>query len=77
MTEYGKKTATTDDTMAKQLIAARYTYHRQMITKYASHPDGDALYRRSMQNYDDIIARAGEGGSQEANIGDMEKGFYL
>ncbi|MCK5444184.1 MAG: hypothetical protein KAI73_01095 [Rhodospirillaceae bacterium] len=69
----------------RQLHAARYTYHRQMIHKYGlmvrsmniGEAQADELYRTAMDNYDGIIKAAADGASQEANEADMEKGFAL
>lgn len=69
----------------RQLHAARYTYHRQMIHKYGervrtqqlSLKDAGKMYTMAMDNYDGIIKAAADGASQEANEVDMKAGFVL
>ena len=69
----------------RQLHAARYTYHRQMIHKYGNHisvqnhgvEQAAEMYRLAMENYDGIIEAAANGHSHDANEADMKEGFKL
>lgn len=68
------------DMMEEQLHAARYAYHKQIVHKYKMlvvlPPDeAKERYRKSMENYDQLIDEAAQGHLTEADEADMAKGF--
>jgi len=68
-----------------KLHMARYAFHMVKLTRYAEMvqsglmpmAEGAEHYRRSMENYDKLIAEDGDGHLTEADQASMDKGFVF
>ena len=68
-----------------QTHAARYVFHKVTVKRYGdavatgiiTRDQGEEMYRRAMENYDEIVAAAAGGALTPANEADMEEGFKL
>lgn len=74
-----------EEELHHQLHAARYAFHKVRCKVYGDAVEdgvmpveqGREMYRRAMENYDELIKSAAGGALTEADEADMAKGFPL